>query len=646
MKVTLVQPPSNRDDTSEFAPPLGLLSVAAVLEEDEVDVALIDLNLLGLRDPGFVDADFYRRAASCIAATEPEVVGFTSMALESHICLELARLLKALDPSIRTVFGGPHFSALAEPMLRLYPWLDYVVVGEGELATRLLLRHLRGKAPSSSLVNVAFRHRGQVLSSRQFKTLASLDELPFPAYHLVDLDEYFRLNPYRVLDFEHARGCQLRCAFCYSPVHWGHGEQARRIDRVVEDVHRLHALGARHLFFVADNFVNSKGFATRLADAIATANPGVTWRCYATLAQLTDPVLDALARSQCKYVFVGVDAVTRESQARFLKSYYRGWSKLKESLQRCRDRSITPTCAFMLNPPDPDPAEAEAALSAAVHTYNFGCGIRLNPLTIYAGTGLETGLHQERCQYSDAKARLLLDGHWVTADNPYAREHPALYPFHCTVGPPEDYERFIACAHLCFTLLDHFPRTLMQWTHLERASLWGAISETVGRVDSAESRKPYRRALEVEAFVASLSRKALCGSVRDTLAFELAELRLRQPSPPREISLAVDAVPLHFRLEPHAVLRLARHPLDYQTSEPRPAGEERHPYLAVPRAGSISYLPTDASVLQTLAQVRASVGQPDPVAVAAGDVATLMASQVLQLRPDQLGTDMPTGVSQ
>ena len=235
MRITLVQPPSNRYDTSELAPPVSLLSVAAVLEEDDVDVSLVDLNVMGLRDPGFVDVAFYRKASECIAATNPDVVGFTSMALESHICLELGRLVKTLDPSVRVVLGGPHFTAIAQEVLEFYPWVDYVIVGEGELPARMLLRYLRGKVSTSEFSNIAHRRHGEFALNREFKPYSTLNDLPFPAYHLVDLEEYFRLNPYRVLDIEHARGCALRCAFCYSPVHWGQGEQTKRIDRIVED---------------------------------------------------------------------------------------------------------------------------------------------------------------------------------------------------------------------------------------------------------------------------------------------------------------------------------------------------------------------------------------------------------------------------
>ena len=67
------------------------------------------------------------------------------------------------------------------------------------------------------------------------KPNASFDDYPFPAYDLVNLEAYYAVNPYRVLDIEQNRGCALRCSFCYAANHWGQGEQTRSIDRVVED---------------------------------------------------------------------------------------------------------------------------------------------------------------------------------------------------------------------------------------------------------------------------------------------------------------------------------------------------------------------------------------------------------------------------
>ncbi len=633
MRVTLVQPPSNRYDTSELAPPVSLLSVAAVLEEDDVDVSLVDLNVMGLLNPGFVDRDFYRNAVERIAATAPDVVGFTSMALESHVCLELGRLLKALDPSIRVVMGGPHFSAIAQEVLEFYPWVDYVVVGEGELPARTLLRYFQGKGSTSDFSNIAYRRNGEFALNRKIKPYSTLNDLPFPAYHLVNLEDYFQLNPYRVLDIEHARGCMLRCAFCYSPVHWGQGEQTKRIDRIVEDVHRHYELGARHLFFVADNFVNSKPFAKDLSDAIADSNPGLTWRCYATLAQLGDDLLDSMAKSGCKNIFIGVDAVTDHSKKRFHKTYFKGWPALRTSLKRCLDRGITPACAFMLNPPDGDIADTEAALRAAVHAYNFDCSVRLNPLTVYAGTGIEAEAGRANCAYSNAKAKMLLDGHWVTQVNDYAQERPWLFPFHSTVGPPESYDRFIAATHMCFTLLDNFPRTLMQWLHFEKSPLWPIVSEAVSRTDYRSLNKNEWRISEAEAFAEVLSAHRLSPSVRDTLTFEITEHRLRRPARDRDVRVEIDDTVLNFNLGRHAVIKLSRPPSSYETTEPKPGGiEAKHAYLLVPEGMTVRYLEPDKPTIELLGRIDHAAITGEAVAAPARGITALMAADVLKLQ--------------
>ena len=131
--------------------------------------------------------------------------------------------------------------------------------------------------------------------------------------------------------------------------------------------------------------------------------------------------------------------------------------------------------------------------------------MRLNPLTVYSGTEIETQAEHSNCAYSDAKAKMLLDGHWVTQVNDYARERPWLFPFHSTVGPAANYDHFIAAAHMCFTLLDKLPRTLMQWLHFEEDCLWTVVTEATSRTDYSSLNKNDWRISEAEAFAEVLS---------------------------------------------------------------------------------------------------------------------------------------------
>ncbi len=634
MKVTLVQPPSNRVDTSELAPPLGVLTIGTVLRDDGVDVSIVDLNLECLRTPGNAGAGFYDWATERIAATQPDLVGFTSMALETHVGLEIARRLKRLDPGVRIVMGGPHVSAIAEAVLTAYPWVDFVVTGEGEAAARGLVRALRGQGPLSAVANLAFMDTTGFRLDRVLRPNRSFDDYPLPAYDLADLDAYFALNRYRVLDIEQNRGCVLRCAFCYAAGHWGQGEQARSVERVVADVQRHYALGARHLSFVGDNFLNSKTYAKAVADGIAAANPGVTWRCYGTLPQLTEDVVEAFARAGCRYVFVGIDAVSAGTKRRLKKSYFRGWPALRRSLQRCLDRAITPTCAFLLQPGHSAEANAdnEEALTVATHVHLLRCGVRLNPLTVYAGTGLAPTTAEHPIAPSNEKPRVLFDGHWMTEQNPYAEARPWLFPYHSTVGPPERFAAFIRATHAGHTLLDHFSRTLMQGIRAG-VPLWPLLHETAARVDFSGADKAGWRDQEVRAFLERAAARRTTAAMRDTMAFEAAEFGLRHHPARSPVSIDVDGTALQAWLLPHARVRLTRSPLAYEgTDDPvarEPAAD--HTFLVLPSGPGMRYLRPKAAADRLIRVLGEAAASGRTVSAPAAGIASLVAANVIAL---------------
>jgi len=635
MRFTLVQPPNGLYDCYDLAPPLGLLTIAAAVEEDGVDVALLDFNLLGMRDHTWSQGDFYARALPVIAETAPDVVGFTSMVVESHVCLELARRLKVADPGITIVLGGPHFSAIAAEVLRLYHWIDYVITGEGEWAARSLLRFLRGRAAASDFVNIAYRDGGGIRLVRQLKPLPSMGELPAPAYHLVDLPLYFETNPMRLLDYEHGRGCIFKCAFCYSPVHWGQGEQVKEVDRVVAEVAHLYGLGARHLFFVQDNFPNSKPVAHAICRELTAARIGMTWNCYATLPHLTPEFLDDLAAAGCQAVFVGVDAITTDSQRAFGKPFFKGWEKLAERLEACLKRGIVPTCAFMIDIPEGDSRATDQALTTALFVRNLGCGIRLNTLTLYNQTASDIALRAQPRVYTELKPRLLLDTPEMIHDNPYAREHPELFPFHHTFLPMPVYSRFVIGMHLAYTLFTSFPRTLLQYVLADGGSLWSLLASLSDRLaDLVSISAVMRRPTERELFLREFPRLSLSAETRSALDLETAELRLGRNDPAGTVSLRVNNRLQPYRTQRYDVLRLPHPPGQFDQVARLPAVQgEGRPYLMVRQNQRIRYFELDEAVVPVLDRLRAAELSREIVEIPPGLLEQMLTAGLLHSPP-------------
>ena len=227
-----------------------------------------------------------------------------------------------------------------------------------------------------------------------------MDQLPAPADDLVDVGEYFRPNPDRVLDYEPGRGCMYKCSFCYSPVHYGSGGQSKSIDRMLADMQRMQDLGARHLFFVQDNFVNNTRFAKEACIAIANAAFSLTWNCYTTLPQMTEEMMRLLGAARCANAFTGIDAVNEECQKEYLKKFYRGWEPLERMLRYSVASGVTPTCAFLVENPLAGVERVDRTLVTALFARCNGAGLRLNTLTLYNGTPSERA-HGASLTYSE-----------------------------------------------------------------------------------------------------------------------------------------------------------------------------------------------------------------------------------------------------
>ncbi len=443
LRITLVQPPSNYEETFLLSPPLGLLSIAAAAESEGAVVNLLDFNLKGLQDKKWQIAEhFYPHAVELIQQQNPDVVGFTSMAIESHVCLETARLLKKENPNIITVFGGPHFGAIATEALEHYDWVDYVISGEGEAPLQNLIRHLEGNNPVATMDNIAHREGNAIIFNRHSMSGRDLDEIPFPAYHLVDMEEYHTLNPSRLVCFEHARGCFLKCSFCYSPQHWGHGESRKSIARILAELKQLEKMGIKELFWISDNLLNSKTNAISICDAIRESELKFKWHCYSTMPQITEPVVKALSGAGCQSIFVGVDAVAEDTKKKYKKSYFKGWDGLREKLSLCLKNGITPTCAFMLSPYDKHDTR-ESTLRIAALCANLGCFVRLNALTYYNQTEIASRIDLEiDKEYSEAYAIVLFDTAEILIRNDYAQLMPELFPFHRCFTKKSEHDSF------------------------------------------------------------------------------------------------------------------------------------------------------------------------------------------------------------
>ncbi len=250
MKVLLLFPPItvNRESIKKCNIPIGLAYVAAILEKGGHDVKVIDISCEGYETEriqgrkltfGLDDEEIKRR----IKEINPEIVGIgCSFTAQFHNAIHVSELVKEVK-NIPVVVGGVHATFDVEKVLKNTPSFDYIVMGEGEYT----MLDLANKVDKKEIKGLAYREGDKVIINEKRRLIAKLDELPFPARHLFNMEKYFQINkPFnhfpkkdRVASLITSRGCHGQCTFCSSAAFWQNCTRYRSVDSIMEELEFL-----------------------------------------------------------------------------------------------------------------------------------------------------------------------------------------------------------------------------------------------------------------------------------------------------------------------------------------------------------------------------------------------------------------------
>ena len=292
--VTLCSATLGEDGRHE--PPLGPLYIAAALEEVGVDVDFRDFQLVDGAH-GFSGeplADYLSGhtdvvAISCFVDMLPAVVDAT-------------RRLHEARPGTLFLLGGPGPTASARRILEEYPWIDGVVRSEGEETVQDWIRLLRGER-QGPVLGMIYRDGHTLVDGPDRARNRELDQLPLPAYHLLDWDRY---TDARIIT---TRGCSYRCSFCDVTALWGNRSVYRGLETTIAEMELLRdRYGKRSISIVDDTFVLNRGRVRQFCDLLIQRGSGVTWGCFGRINLMTPELVEAMAAAGCKAVFYGIDS--------------------------------------------------------------------------------------------------------------------------------------------------------------------------------------------------------------------------------------------------------------------------------------------------------------------------------------------------
>ncbi|UCE75378.1 MAG: cobalamin-dependent protein [Methanomassiliicoccales archaeon] len=299
MRVLLIFPPG---ESFVRYPPLGLCYIASILERENHDVKIIDASLEHKNVEDILKE---------VNKFNPEVVGLNTLTNFYHSCKEISLNVKKNFPDLTVIAGGPHVSVLPQQTLKDMG-VDYIVVGEGELTILELLKTIEKGSDLSKVNGIGYIENDKIIMTSQREFLQNLDEIPFPARHLLKIKKYNRATIVRQKPYTtilSSRGCPFDCSFCCNAVLWGRKYRLRSPKNVVEEMEEVHSkFNIKEIYFPDDLFTGNRKWVTEVCNEIMKTKIDFTWRCLCRVDTVNEKLLQLMNKSGCHTLEFGVES--------------------------------------------------------------------------------------------------------------------------------------------------------------------------------------------------------------------------------------------------------------------------------------------------------------------------------------------------
>jgi len=307
MRVVLINPSNVElygkwEDTIGIWPPLGIAYIASFLEKHGHDVKIIDANAEHKTVPTVVKD---------VVSFKPDVVGITSV---TALIVPSFKLAEAIKKSIEVpiVMGGSHPTTASIDTIK-NEYVDFVVRGEGEYTMLELLECIRAGHGFENVKGLTFKKNGKIIENPPRDLIQNLDELPWPAFHLLPMKKYktrsYSDNGKPWFSMCGTRGCPSLCNFCSAPVIHGKIPRFRSPKNVIEEMKYLRdKYGIGNITFVDSTLTIDKKRTIELCNLMIKEKVGVEWQCETRVSSADEEMLRYMYKAGCRHVAFGIES--------------------------------------------------------------------------------------------------------------------------------------------------------------------------------------------------------------------------------------------------------------------------------------------------------------------------------------------------
>jgi radical SAM superfamily enzyme YgiQ (UPF0313 family) len=329
------------------------------------------------------------------------VVGISGQTTPSiYDVYHTAKVVKNYNPAILVVVGGAHVTFEDEQVLKECPEIDVVVRGEGEITMNTLLQKIDLHQSYDRVLGTTVRKNSRVFRNPDMPYIANLDELPFPAYDVLDLRCYFPKGK-RIAPMITSRGCPYQCTFCSSSRITGKRWRGRSPENVIQEIQLLQdTYRVQDVTFLDDLFTFNHSRVQDICSLMRQDANDIGWTCSsrADIMSRHPEMVNWLKDAGCHTLYIGAESGSQRILNRIKKGIR--LSQVVTAVKQAKKAGMEIVLSFILG----IPGETQEDIRS---TIDFAC--KLDPdlaqftiCTPYPGTPM----------YDEA-----IENGWLTINN-------------------------------------------------------------------------------------------------------------------------------------------------------------------------------------------------------------------------------------
>jgi len=400
-KILLINPALSGSLTSGIFTvkvPLGLAYIASYLEKLGYSPEILDCMAYyeniekkseGNYRIGLAEKDIIKK----IREFNPDIVGIAcGYTIHEGDSMKIAELVKKNSKAI-VVFGGAHTSANPQLVLRDKN-VDIAVIGEGEITFSKIIEYFKNKNKLLKIDGIAYRQKNKIKINPPSEYIKNLDELPFPARHLLPMEKYLNHPQNSIANMRSptteiisSRGCPFNCIFCSVHTVWGRKWRARSAKNVIDEVEELNkTYGIKEFRFFDDNLTWDKKRISEVCEEIIKRKLNIKWDTPngVAIATLNEDVLSNMKKAGYYKIVMGIESGS-EKTLKFMRKPV-SLEHAKKIIKICNKLGIWTWSTFVIGFPDETKEEIQKTIDFAKNSgLNFATFYIAQP---YPGTDL------------------------------------------------------------------------------------------------------------------------------------------------------------------------------------------------------------------------------------------------------------------